>query len=71
MSPNYASTVFCVLIESVSHKTKQQCEYDLHLIPELRMADHHPTAPVLPHREGGELWQVLHVIVDQVSQSAG
>lgn len=49
----------------------QQCENDLRSVPELRMANHHPTAPTLPYREGGKLWQVLYAIVDQVSQSAG
>lgn len=49
----------------------QQCENDLRSVPELRMANHHPPALALPYREGGQLWQVLYVIVDQVSQSAG
>lgn len=52
----------------------QHFTYDLLVfvqVPELRMADHHPTTPAIPYGEGGELWQILYGLVDQVSQSAG
>lgn len=39
--------------------------------PELRVADHQPAAPTLPHREAGELRMVLYVTVDQVAQPGG